>query len=425
MRYSCLAAGLAAAVGALSAASGAQAQTCAFTGTTIYAAGSTAQQPYVAVLSQIFAAQTPPVNLVYQGIASCAGVEAITTSTAQTSSITSWTAPAAAGAAPTAATCTPSTPVTIDVGVSDVYASTCVGATVPAGQEEFFGPIQAMTMVVNPNSTQSAISEEAAHVVFKDLGVTSFTVSPWTSATDIWIRPGGENGSGTRFMIANALGMLDTDWSTSLTNDTGGSSSVLSGVSGDSAHANASLGILSVTNTDFNRPSNASSTTQVKELAFQAKGQSCGYLPDSSATTFDKLNVREGRYVIWGPGHYITAVTGGVPMSSSAPGTAADAAVQYLIKLVTFDKSLSDADAMTSIQAAATTPGLIPDCAMRVQRVGEVTANPIEYSYLPPEGSCGCYWESQTGTTACTTCTTSTTCPSASPVCRYGYCEAF
>jgi hypothetical protein len=96
--------------------------------------------------------------------------------------------------------------------------------------------------------------------------------------------------------------------------------------------------------------------------------------------------------------------------------------VQYLIKLVTFDKSLSDADAMTSIQAAATTPGLIPDCAMRVQRVGEVTDNPVEYSYLPPEGSCSCYWESQTGTTSCTACTTtSSTCP----VCRYGYCEAF
>src|SRR5580658_1816174 len=327
MRYSCLAAGLAAAVGVLSAASGANAQTCAFTGTTIYAAGSTAQQPYVAVLSQIFLAQTPPVNLVYQGIASCAGVEAITTSTAQTSSITSWTAPATAGAPPVATTCTPSTPVTIDVGVSDVYATTCVGATVPATQKEFFGPIQAMTMVVNPNSNQSVISEEAAHVVFKDIGITSFTVSPWTSATDIWIRPGGENGSGTRFMIANALGMIDTDWSTDLVNDTGGSGSVLTGVAEDTAHANASLGILSVTNTDANRVG-SSSTTIVKELAFQAKGQSCGYLPDSSATTFDKLNVREGRYVIWGPGHYITAVTGGVPMSSSAPTSAADAAVQ-------------------------------------------------------------------------------------------------
>jgi len=420
MRYSCLAAGLAAAVGALSAASEAQAQTCNFTGITIYAAGSTAQQPYVAVLSQIFLAQTPPVNLVYQGIASCAGVEAITTSSPQTSSITYWTAPAAAGAAPTANTCTP-TSVTIDVGVSDVYSTTCVGASVPTGQKEFLGPIQAMTMVVNPNSNQSVISERAAHVVFEDIGITSFMVSPWTSAADIWTRPGGENGSGTRFMIANALDMIDTDWSIDIVNDTGGSGTVLSGVAGDTAHANASLGILSVTNTDANRVG-SSSATPVKELAFQAKGQSCGYLPDSSASSFDKLNVREGRYVIWGPGHYITAVTGGVPMSSSAPGTAADAAVQYLIKLVTFDKSLSDADAMTSIQAAAKTPGLIPDCAMRVQRVGEVTADPIEYSYVPPEGSCGCYWESQTGTTACTACTTtSSTCP----VCRYGYCEAF
>jgi hypothetical protein len=160
----------------------------------------------------------------------------------------------------------------------------------------------------------------------------------------------------------------------------------------------------------------------VKELAFQAQGQSCGYLPDSSSTAFDKLNVREGRYVIWGPIHFITAVSGGVPVSSSNPGDApTNAAVAKLIDLVTLSSSLTISEAEQSITAAANAD-VVPDCAMRVQRAGEVTPSPAEYSYLPPEGSCGCYWESQTGSTTCTTCTTtSSTCP----VCRYGYCEAF
>jgi hypothetical protein len=196
------------------------------------------------------------------------------------------------------------------------------------------------------------------------------------------------------------------------------------------ANPDESLGILSVTNTDPNRKGSMSSTP-VKELAFQAAGQSCGYLPDSTNAAFDKLNVREGRYVIWGPGHYISAISGGKPVSTSNPGDApTNTAVQKFIDLVTLSTRLSDTEAMSSIAAAAQAD-LISDCAMRVQRSGEVTVHPVEYSYAPPEGSCGCYWESQVSgatTSDCHTCTSSATCMSsypATPVCRYGYCEAF
>jgi hypothetical protein len=310
--------------------------------------------------------------------------------------------------------------VLVDASVSDVYASTCPGSLLATGQEEFSGPVQAMTFVVNPGSSATAISEEAAHVVFKDIGVTSYTVSPWTVPSALFIRGGGQAGSGVRFMIGNALGFIDSDWSADIPNVEANPTALVSAESADTAQADATLGILSVTGADPNRVG-SSSTTQVKELAFQASGQSCGYLPDSSATTFDKLNVREGRYVIWGPIHFITAVSGGVPVSTSAPGAAANAAVASLIDLVTVNNSLTVSEAEASITAAANAD-VVPDCAMRVQRVGEVTPTPVEYSYLPPEGSCGCYWESQAGTTSCTACTTtSSTCP----VCRYGYCEAF
>jgi hypothetical protein len=419
---------------ALFAASNADAANCAFTGTTVYGTGASTATPYFATLSQVLAAATPPVNLVYLQSQSCAGVTTVTTSTALSSSAFYWTAPTTAGGPPVQNTCTPTTPVIVDVGVSDVYAATCTGGTtspVPAGQKEFSGPIQAMAFVVHPSSNQSSISEEAAHVVFKDIGITSYTVSPWTDPTALFIRSGGTTGSGTRFMIGNALGFVDSDWSSAITNVSTSQATLLQGISADSAQANETLGTLSVTGTDPNRPGTAS-TTQVKELAFQAQGQTCGYLPDSSSTSFDKLNVREGRYVIWGPVHLITAVSStGVPISLSNPGDApTNAAVKSLIDLVTLDSSLTDTQAGQSIAAAAQS-GVIADCAMRVQRTGEVTTTPVEYSYAPPEGSCGCYWESQTSTAApagCNACPTTGTCASkypATPVCHYGYCEAF
>jgi hypothetical protein len=414
--------GFAAAAGSLSAVSSAHAAACDFTGTTIYIAGANAAEPYLAALSQVLA---PSVNVVYFSLPSCEAVTDFTTSAAVGSSATYWTAPATAGAPPTANTCTPSTPVLVDGSASDVYASTCPGASVLAGQQQFAGPVQAMTFAVNPGSNQTAISEGAAHVVFKDIGVTSYAVSPWTSPSQLFIRTGGEEGAGVRFMIGNALGFADTDWSADITNVLTSQTTLLSDLAAATANANETLGILSNTVTDFNRVGSAS-TTQVKVLAFQAQGQSCGYLPDSSSTAFDKLNVREGRYVIWGPIHFITAVSGGLPVSTSTPGTAGNAAVKSLIDLVTLDNSLTGSEPEESIAAAAQAD-VVPDCAMRVQRIGEVTPTSVEYSYLPPEGSCGCYWESQTGTTACASCTGtgSGTCPSATQVCRYGYCEAF
>jgi len=428
IRYTHLFVGLAVAAGALSAVSNAEAANCNFTGTTVYVAGANAAGPYLETLSQLLAAETPPVNLVWLSLPSCQAVTDFTTSTAVGSTVTYWT-PAAGGGTPTQSTCTPVTPVAVDASVSDVYASTCFAATagsLAAGEKEFAGPVQAMVFAVNPNSNQTVISEDAAHVVFKDIGVTSFTVSPWTSPTSLFIRTGATQGAGVRFMIGTALGFADTDWSADIptSNVLSSQTTLLGDLAAATANANATLGTLSSTVTDTSRVG-SSSTTQVQVLAFQAKGQSCGYFPDSSPTALDKLNVREGRYVIWGPLHFITSVSAGVPVSSSNPGDApTNAAVATLIDLVTLDHSLTDTELEQSIAAAANA-GVIPDCAMRVQRIGEVTPTSVEYSYLPPEGSCGCYWESQTSTAAPAGCTRCTTTSSTCPVCRYGYCEAF
>ena len=435
IRYSRVAAALAAAVGALCAASEAKATPqpgdCNFTGNVVYVTGSSASSPYLATLSTVLAAQATPVTLVYIQTESCQGVTDFLASTPLTSAATFWTPSADGGTALVANTCNfsatsvPPTSVTVDASVSDVYASTC-GATPAATFQEFGGPVQAMAFVVNTGSTESSISEEAAHVIFKDIGTAADQISPWTDPAQLFIRQGGAAGSGTRAMIGTTLGFADGDWSSAIpaANVFTSSGSLLSAVSGDTANAAKTLGILSVTKADSARKG-SSATAQVSVLAFQAKGQTCGYYPDSTAGTFDKLNVREGRYDIWGPLHFITAVSGGLPVSTSNPGAAGNAAVQAFVNLVSLPTgpTLSDTQKMTVISAAAKAH-VVAQCAMRVQRTAEVGP---EASFLPPE-SCGCYWESvASGATpaSCTTCTTSADCgDSGTPTCRYGFCEA-
>ncbi len=422
-----------AALGALTLAPRAFAADCNFAGkNVVYVTGSSASSPYLASLSTVLAAQTTPITLVYIQTESCQGVTDFLSQTPLTSAATYWTPNPDGGTGIVANTCNfsaTSTPTSAkpDVAVSDVFPTTC-GSTLNGSQKEFAGPIQAMALIVNPASTEKSISAEAAHVVFKDIGTAAQQIAPWTDPAQLFIRQGGAAGSGTRAMVGAALGFVDADWSSAIpaANVFTSSGGVLAGVAADTANASKSLGILSVTKTDTARPG-STSTQQVRVLAFQGKGQTCGYFPDSTASTFDKLNVREGRYDIWSPLHFVTAFSGGIVVSTSNPGAQGNAAIEAFLNLVTLatgTTTLTDAQKM-SVIAAAANAHVVAQCAMRVQRATELGA---EASYLPPE-SCGCYWESvATGATpaSCNTCTTSTDCAShtSTPTCRYGFCEA-
>ncbi len=86
----------------------------------------------------------------------------------------------------------------------------------------------------------------------------------------------------------------------------------LSLVNGDGA-ADAALGLLGTDYYDLPIHRDA-----LKALGFQANGQSCAYLPDSSLTTRDKINVRDGHYPLWGRIHFFTGRTNGTPSSPVA-----------------------------------------------------------------------------------------------------------
>jgi hypothetical protein len=394
----------------------------------VYLAGSTAAPP---MLAEIAVSLGSSVSIIYTSVGSCVGLNDVLTATAEPA--------AAVYMDPTNASnqiaCDPtsggtSTGNNIDVGISDVYPSTCTAysniPTLTATQKDFPGPVQAMVMAVQKTSTQSSISAEAAYVVFGWAGQTSI-VAPWTDPTQMFIR---KPTSGTESMIAWALGLPPTKWLAQSPIDAGaaqhesGNPQVVTALQG-AASADAAIGILSTEYLDLNRAT-------LKALAFQAKDphtggdQDCGYLPDSSSTTFDKLNVRQGRYAIFGPVHFVanTDSSGNpIPNVHNTGSSAADIAtvVNYINA-----KNLTTAQQQTLIQAAQKAY-TVPQCAMEVTTNSEIGA----LASYQPTGACGCYYESlaQGGTTTspyCRTCTANTDCADAGVYtkCNFGYCEA-
>jgi len=172
-----------------------------------------------------------------------------------------------------------------------------------------------------------------------------------------------------------------------------------------SANYEAAIGYVSGDVADQNRKKNA-----IKVLAYQHFGQSCGYWPDSTPNTYDKLNVRTGQYWLWGPMHFFAFVD---PTTKQIT----DARTRAFIELVT---GKAAPPAGLDVLKITVDAGNVPKCAMNVWRSGDL--GPL-MSYQPDE-PCGCGFEKlATGATSCTPCATSATCPSSHPVCRNSYCE--
>src|SRR5262249_9798497 len=135
----------------------------------------------------------------------------------------------------------------------------------------------------------------------------------------------------------------------------------------------------------------------------------CGYWPDSDSNSFDKANVRDGHYNIWGPLHMLARVSGGAVTDPNAK------------KVIDYLSGAVDPTAFDLIQIEAK-GGVVPACAMRVTRDAEV--GPMA-SFMPPK-SCECkFVKESTGTapSTCQTCTGDPACPTTAPKCNYGYCE--
>ncbi len=436
----CLLGGAALAISGQAAA----ATACPTGANTVYMSGSSAFMPVVQAVANVLGATA---NIVYQKPGSCEGLLYVlgdmgaavlpdTDAALQmipneaSSAGTACTLPTISVGAMTAAA------AKIDIAVSDVYTSTCQASfdpnliSVGTGTKEYFGPIQAMTIAVPSLSTEQVISAEAAYMVFGFGAATApNTISPWSVPADIFVRFWD---SGTLEMIATAINLPGSKWVTATNKtfaQTAGSTGVMqtdltTSAAKSTPDTNATIGILGAANYEAG----------LRPLSFQASGQECGYLPDSSSTAHDKINVRQGRYAIWGPEHLIVNVDGsGNPIGQNGNTATVQAVVNALIATsLAPAASSSDAGAATTLTEAqvgtlidaisAPATGVVPQCAMQVSRTTEVGP---EASYAPL-AACSCRFEAAAGsmTKTCTMCTADTGCSGTTPKCHYGYCEA-
>jgi hypothetical protein len=173
-------------------------------------------------------------------------------------------------------------PMPVDVGISDVFATSCIASYVPrATIGEYLGPVQPMTFVVPTTSKERSISAEMGRVVF-GRGSNDLQASPFTDPLLYFVR---NSTSGTQQMISRAINVDAKQW---WGVDRGGSSAVRNLLlSVDPARVNNAVGILSSDFADAER-------ARLRILAFRARNQSCGYYPDSSVFTRDKRAVRDG-----------------------------------------------------------------------------------------------------------------------------------
>jgi len=370
----------------------------------IYVTGSTNFPPLLKAVAPLLLADTPSYYVVWQSTSSCNGVETIFNPDPTKhlikdvppvgSTPANWAFYYNADGTTTTCYLDPAGNV-VDVGQTDVYAQTCNPAYAPNSTiAGYLGPIQTMTFVVPSSSTQRSLSAEAAHYVF---GAGSMTptgpVAPWTDPALYFIR---SPTTGTNQMISKVIDVPPTKWWGVDRRTAANLSLLMQGV--DPTSAERAIGVLSNDAADRARDN-------LRILAFQAFKQRCGYLPDSTTTSLDKRNVRDGHYPIWGPVHLYTAISGGVPTP----------AANALITKLTVPKPNQ------ALLDAIIDAGFVPQCAMQVSRTDEVG----KLSAFAPPYHCGCYFDYRTnGLTTCQACTGPAQCPANKPACNNGYCEA-
>jgi len=262
--------------------------------------------------------------------------------------------------------------------------------------------VQSMLFVVPHTASPLAISSDQAFKIFS-LG-SAASVAPWTDENFYFIRTPTK---GVEVSLGKLIGLDPTKW---LGKQISASNDVATGVA-SSVAPEKTIGILGSETYD-----STTNRANLKALAFQARGQTNGYLLDSTATAFDKRPVREGHYAPWAHVFYLTKVAStdaGVP-------TPVNANAKLFIDILTDAANPGIPSGLDPVALVAK-KGLVPLCAMTVTRSTE--GGPL--SLFTPPDPCGCYFESQVGTApaSCVVCSTSNPCATGT-TCRHGFCEA-
>jgi hypothetical protein len=294
----------------------------------------------------------------------------------------------------------PATGVTLAFAHMGNPASDCTGLTVPAEVKDFLGPVQTLNIITGPQSNEQSISAEALYFIFGKGAAGE--ASPWTNTAHIVKRT---PTSFVHLFLAANIGVPAASFKGDV--QVGTNQDSITQVKKFAGEApNDALGYVSGSAAD-------AAGGDIKTLAYQAKDQTCGYWPDSTAAARDKRNVRNGQYALWTPGHFF-ARTGG----------SGEIANEDAKNLISWYQGASKAPGDVDVVGLTIDSGDIPGCAMRVTREG--LSGAIS-SYAPP-APCSHFFEKRaTGATTGTACTTDDECKSVEdePKCHFGYCEAY
>ena len=365
----------------------------------VYLYGSADFGPLLHAAQPSLSAAAIPYRAVFQGSTSCNGVAAAFDPVQRTALMKDPATETAGGWAfyfddnGKQVNCRLGGPTSIDIGISNLFSQTCDQTFIPGPNVvEYTGPVVPFVLSVPSTSGEHSISAEAAHLVFGLGGIAPpgsgmNNATPWTEWSNYYIR---NSGAGSTVLTALMIGVDKAKfWGVDTLSTENLRDSLLAAPANS---VNSSIGILSIDFNDKNRGN-------LKALYLQDKKQLCGYQPDSSPTTFDKVNVRDGHYPLWGYVHFFTPDPNGRARNMT-----------LLFNAQKLDQSLLDG----IIEASLT-----PQCAMKVARTSEMGDFAVRTGF-----QCGCYFDFKTrGKTSCTECATADDCPSTHPACNYGYCE--
>jgi hypothetical protein len=286
--------------------------------------------------------------------------------------------------------------ITIDIGIAATYTSSCTASAPPTDIGVFAGPIAGYGFVVPKASAQTYLTAEQGYFVF-GFGNNSM-VNPWSDEHYMFTRFATKS---TELTCAAAVGVSPVTKMKGTSFN--GSTEVLNSVA-QSTNPEKTIGLLGTEIYDVNRD-------KVTELAFRAFGQRYAFLPDSSPTSFDKKNLRDGHYTPWAGTFYMMNVTAGTMTQTNANA-------KLFYDLVTGGTKLADVDGL----GVAISKGLVPQCAMTVTRD---LADAAPLKGYTPAAPCACFFESKVpnGKTSCKACPNGDS-DCTTGKCRYGFCEA-
>jgi ABC-type phosphate transport system substrate-binding protein len=378
----------------------AHAAPCASLPNPLVISGSTAVQALVAKVAAPLGAASgaDQLTVIYKGSGSCSGVTQLGLDATPTGACTAGGCITGTGtywdATGTVTMCDLDPSGThVDLILSDVYKESCEGVTNTKLRDE---PVLVIPFgfIVPKASNQEAIDAREAYYVY-GRGMMA-GVSPWINETSLFRR---DNGSGTQITIYKSIKI-----------PVGSPIGVMASGTGDmitkvasAAMPEQTLGFAGLDAVDTKR-------AMVDILAYRHWGQTNFYWPDSSVTSFDKKNVRDGHYPLWGYEHVVTLVDdAGMPLKANA---------KKFADILSGKVALPGGNAILEEAKA----GVVPLCAMDVAR----TADAGDFTLATSE-SCACFYEKNAGAaggnTTCTACTADTMCTTGQK-CRNGYCEA-